>query len=90
MRQVNGQPPSPVADNFENLQFTYDIFDDTSGIATAALPDAGLSLGIAPSQVRKINYSLTCKTTDIKGQVLRLTLASSSSARSLSFKDHYD
>jgi prepilin-type N-terminal cleavage/methylation domain-containing protein len=90
MRKVNGQPPMPVADSLENLQFTYDVFNDTSGVATAGLADAGISLGMAPSQVRKINYTVTCKTTDLKGNVVRVSMNSSASARSLSFKDHYD
>ncbi len=90
MRKLNGATPSPVADSMENLQFTYDVFNDTSGIATAGLADAGISQGLVPSQVRKINYSLTCKTTDLKGRIVRISLSSSASARSLSFKDHYD
>ncbi len=90
MRQVNGQAPMPVADSVENLQFTYDVFNDANGVATAGLPDAGISQGIVPSQVRKINYSITCKTTDLKGRIIRVNLSSSASARSLSFKDRYD
>jgi len=90
MRKINARPPMPVADSIENLQFTYDVFNDASGVATAGLADAGISQGMVPSQVRKINYTITCKTTDLKGRIVRISLNSSASARSLSFKDRYD
>ena len=40
MRQVNGQPPSPVADNIIGLQVTYDVCDGTNGPGCANIPNA--------------------------------------------------
>jgi prepilin-type N-terminal cleavage/methylation domain-containing protein len=90
MRQVNAQPPAPVAENVENLQFSYDIYDDTTATASSNLPDAGLGAGKSPNQIRAINISVTVRAADLKGAVQRLTLATSVSARDMSFRDRYD
>ena len=55
MRQINGQPAVPVADGVADLQFSYDIFDDSAGTDTSNLADAGLSIGKSPNQIRKVN-----------------------------------
>jgi prepilin-type N-terminal cleavage/methylation domain-containing protein len=90
MRQVNGQSPIPVAENISGLQFTYDIFDDTTGTATANLKDAGMSAGKTPNQIRKVNLSVTTRSPLHGGQGFQsLGLATSVSARDMSFKDRY-
>ncbi len=89
MFQVNAQSPVPVADRVENLQFSYDIWDDNQGTATANLADAGGS----PNQIRKVNISLAVRssTTGVFDTGFeRMTLSTSVSPRNLSFRDRYN
>lgn len=88
MRQVNAQPPVPMAENIENLQLTYDIFDENTGATTANLPNANN----APNQIRKVNASVTARSAfsnNLPGGYQRITLATSVSPRNLSFRDRY-
>ncbi|HXZ28335.1 MAG TPA: prepilin-type N-terminal cleavage/methylation domain-containing protein [Terriglobales bacterium] len=88
MRQVNAQQAVPIADNIENLQLTFDIFDDNTGVATANLPDANNK----PNQIRQVNIAVTARTSArIKqlGDFQRLTLGTSVVPRNLSFRDRY-
>ncbi len=57
MRQVNASPPMAVAEYVENLQVTYDIYDDNTSVATADLDDAGGQ----PNQIRKTNIAITVR-----------------------------
>ena len=89
MFQVNAQSPVPVADGVENLQFSYDVYDDAAEAATANLSGAG---GL-PNQIRKVNISLTVRssTAGVFGTGFeRMTLSTSVSPRNLSFRDRYD
>ncbi len=90
MRQVNGQPPTPVAENVSGLQATYDIFNDVSGVATAGLSDAGMSVGDSPNEIRKVNLNVSCRS-PLQGTIgyQTLDLATAISARDMSFKDRY-
>ena len=91
MRQVNGQPPNPVAENVSGLQISYDIFNDVSGVATANLKDAGMSLGDSPNQVRKVNLILSCRSPLQVGKGFQTQdLATAVSARDMSFKSRYN
>jgi prepilin-type N-terminal cleavage/methylation domain-containing protein len=95
MRQISGHPPVPVAENISDLQFTYDIFDTNTGIATANLKDAGMSLGKSPGQIRKINIWLTGRTPTYGSAYgtrgFQYTqLGTSVSARDMSFRDRYN
>lgn len=88
MRQVNAQSAVPVAENIENLQLTYDTFDDNAGVETSNLPNAGG----APNQIRKVNIVVSSRgpIQRLVGRGFdRLTLATSVSPRNLSFKDRY-
>lgn len=89
MRQVNGLPAVPVAENIENLQLSYDTFDENTLIATVNLADAG---GV-PNQIRKVNVSVTSRglaaTGGGRSRYDRITLATSVSPRNLSFRDEY-
>ena len=88
MRQVNAQNAVPIADNIENLQLSYDIFDDTAGVATANLPDANLK----PNQIRQVNIVVTARTPSRQkpfNDFQRLTLATSVVPKNLSFRDRY-
>jgi hypothetical protein len=91
MRQVNGQTPAPVAEGIADLQFSYDIFDEGAGSATANLSDAGLSYGKSPNQIRKVNIvSMTARSAQkgVKGYQ-GVDLATSVGVRNMSFRDRY-
>jgi prepilin-type N-terminal cleavage/methylation domain-containing protein len=88
MRQVNAQRPVPVAENIENLQFSYDIFNDVTGVETSNLRNAGGT----PNQIRKVNISVGARAPlqRLVGKGLdRVTLATSISPRNVSFSDRY-
>lgn len=88
MRQVNAFAPVPVAETVENLQITYDTFDDATLAATANLPAAG---GV-PNQIRKVNVSINVRALQPQtrnGQYDRFAAKTSVSVRNLSFNDRY-
>jgi prepilin-type N-terminal cleavage/methylation domain-containing protein len=88
MRQVNAQPPIPVAESVEDFQILYDIFDDNLGVATAALADAG---GL-PNQIRKatITVSVRSPLRGLFNRVFeRISLTTSVTPRNMSFRDRY-
>lgn len=88
MRQLCAHSPIPVAENVEDLQLTYDIFDDVNAVNTADLPDAG-SL---PARVRKINITLTTRSPDqttVGQDFQRISLTTSVGPRNLTFRDRY-
>jgi len=88
MRQVNAHPSQVAAFNIENLQMSYDIFDQNSSTVTNDLSDAGGT----PNQIRKINMSLGARS---PGESLfqrgyeRLIMTTSVSPRNLRFRDLY-
>ena len=89
MRQVNAQPPLAVAEYVENLQVTYDIYDDNASVATAELVDAGGQ----PNQIRKTNITLTVRSpgeTMIGRDLQRITLTTSVGPRNLTYRDRYE
>lgn len=88
MRQVNAFAPVPVAETVENLQITYDTFDDSTLAATANLPTAG---GV-PNQIRKVNISINVRSPQPEtrnGRYDRFAAKTSVSIRNLSFNDRY-
>ncbi len=89
MRQVNAHPPMAVAEYVENLQITYDIYDENTSVATADLDDAG---GV-PNQIRKTNITLSVRSpgeTLLERDFQRLTLATSVGPRNLTYRDRYE
>ncbi len=89
MRQVNAQPPMAVAEYVENLQVTYDIYDDNASVATAGLVDAGGQ----PNQIRKTNITLTVRSpgeTMIGRNFQRITLTTSVGPRNMTYRDRYE
>jgi prepilin-type N-terminal cleavage/methylation domain-containing protein len=89
MRQVNGQPPSPVADNIIGLDITYDMCDGTNGPNCSGQPNP-LAAPFSPSQIHKVNLQVKGQTLTSYGNKSRSTVLSTSvSTRSLSFKDRY-
>jgi type IV pilus assembly protein PilW len=89
MRQVNAQSPVPIAENIENLQVFYDIFNDGTGAESSNLPGANN----LPNQIRKVDAAVTARTALQQWQpgagFQRITLATSVSPRNLSFHDRY-
>jgi Tfp pilus assembly protein PilW len=88
MRQVNAHPPVPVAEIVENLQISYDTFDDATLAATADLPDAGN----VPNQIRKVNMVVGVRSPSALShdkKFDRLSLRTSVSVRNLTFRDRY-
>ena len=92
MRQVNAHPPTPMAENIENLQITYDIFDLDASVATANL--TGAEMSFTPNQIRKVNISLTATSPreTILGTrtVQRMPLTTSVGPRNLIYRDRYE
>jgi hypothetical protein len=89
MRQVNGQPPSPVADNIIGFDIRYDMCDGTNGPNCSGQPNPLLA-PFSPSQIHKVNIQVMGQTLTAYGNRSRSTvLATSVSTRSLSFKDRY-
>jgi prepilin-type N-terminal cleavage/methylation domain-containing protein len=90
MRQVNGLPPSPVADNIIGLTITYDMCDGTNGPACSGVANP-LVAPFSPSQIHKVNVQVMGQTLNAYGNRSRSTvLTTSVSTRSLSFKDRYN
>lgn len=90
MRQVNGQPAVPVAENVVDFRVSYDTYD-TNGNLLVNSKDAGAAAGVSPNMIRKVNIQhLTAKkqlgrnlgfeTVDLQTEI---------SARNMSFKDRY-
>jgi len=85
MRQVNAHPATPIAENVENLQVTYDTIDNT---VTPPVPVINQSNPAAsPNLIRNVNIALTVRTTQKIGpfgDYQRLTLATAVSPRNMS------
>lgn len=89
MRQVNGQAPSPVADNIIGFTITYDVCDGTVVVGCSGVANPLLA-PYSPSQIHKVNIQVMGQTLQSYGNRSRSTvLATSVSTRSLSFKDRY-
>jgi hypothetical protein len=92
MRQVNGQQPVPVMDGVENLQVTYDVYDDTANNSPGTLVTNTKTANGTPGLIRKVNVVLNARSTRKAGpskSLIHLTLAAAVSPRNLSFRDRY-
>jgi hypothetical protein len=92
MRQVNGQQPVPVMDGVENLQVTYDVYDDTASNSSSTLITNNKTANGTPGLIRKVNLVLSVRSTRKTGptkSLSHLTLAAAVSPRNLSFRDRY-
>ena len=92
MRQVSGHPPSPVMDGVENIQFSYDLYDDTANNPGSTLNTDTKGANGTPNLIRKVNLVLNVRSPRRVGPgqtFTRLTLAVSVSPRNLSFRDRY-
>lgn len=94
MRQVDARTPTPVAEHIEDLQFTYDVFDDSSNTITVGLPSAatGSPPTSKPNQIRKINMIITARSSrpNAQGNYDRLSITTSIGPRNLSFHEKYN
>ena len=90
MRQVNGQPPVPVAENIADLQITYDTYDNNGNLLVNQ-PDAGASVGVLPNMIRKVNIVHMTARSPMRGThgFQSMDIVTSVSARNMSFKDRY-
>ncbi len=89
MRQVGAHPPVPVAENVENLQITYDIYDEDAVAGTAELDDAGGT----PNLIRKVNITLSTRSPRqslLGREFQRVSLTTSVGPRNLTYKDRYE
>jgi len=88
MRQVNVASPAPVAEGIEDLQLTYDDFDDTAGVA-----HNNLNTGILLNQIRKVNiyvYGRSPYLGPLRNTLYqRQLLVTSITPRNISFRDRY-
>jgi prepilin-type N-terminal cleavage/methylation domain-containing protein len=87
MRQVNALPPVPIAENITNVQFSFDIFDESASSTLTDLNDANN----LPNQIRKVNIAISATSGPVNQltHIQQLTLATSVSPRNLSFRDRY-
>ncbi len=88
MRQVNGTAPVAVAENVNDMRFTYDTYDPNGNLLVAQ--DASLAQPVLPNNIRKVNLSLSFHSPlqGTKGYQ-GFNIQTSISARNLSFKDRY-
>lgn len=94
MRQVDARTPTPVAEHIEDIQFTYDVFDDSSNTLNVNLPSAatGTPPTSKPNQIRKINLTITARSsrTNAQGNYDRLTITTSIGPQNLSYHEKYN
>jgi prepilin-type N-terminal cleavage/methylation domain-containing protein len=88
MRQVNGHTPMPVTDGLVYLKFSYDLYNGTLYTNQA---DGGVSLGLTPSAITKINILNMAMDSELMGKngYVGLSLQTSVSARNLTFVNKY-
>jgi prepilin-type N-terminal cleavage/methylation domain-containing protein len=90
MRQVNGLLPAPVADDIINLQFTYDVYNSTSGALDSNQANP-LGVSESPNNMQKVNIVVMGQSILNHGnQSQNLYLATSVSARNMAFRNRYD
>jgi len=91
MRQVNGQTAIPVADNIIGLNVTYDLCNNTVAGTCAGVADPIHNVpSFSPNQIYKINIQMMGQSVlTLGGKSQSMALATSISARNLSFKNRY-
>jgi type II secretory pathway pseudopilin PulG len=90
MRQVNGLTPVPVADDIIGMTLSYDLFNDTTGANNVEQRDPLSLAGVTPNQIRKINIAVQAQSLSQDGAKMQsMQLATSVSARNMSFKNRY-
>jgi type II secretory pathway pseudopilin PulG len=93
MRALNFNPPQPVAETFENLQFAYN-FDDgvTNPVNQGSVPAVPAPTGDNENQIRSVNIYLGARSTTtaaITGQYVRTNLKTQVALRSMAYFNTY-
>jgi hypothetical protein len=91
MRQTSGHTPIPLAENVAFLQFSYDLYDSSTGNVLTDVADGGASQNLTPNQITKINIKHMSVNSTLRGSggYQGLDLQTSVSARDLTFKNDY-
>jgi prepilin-type N-terminal cleavage/methylation domain-containing protein len=90
IRRVNFNPPTPVGETLENLQFTYNLIDGATNPANQAV----IPTGNSESQIRSVNVYLAARSTYLtkKGATpmyARNNLTTQISLRSMAYYNKY-
>jgi hypothetical protein len=89
MRQVNGLTPVPVADDIINIQFAYDIYNQSTNALDANQPNP-FGAGDSPSLIQKVNIVVMGQSMVQGGnRSQNMYLATAVSARNLAFRNRY-
>jgi hypothetical protein len=89
MRAVNFNTPQPVAETFENLQFTFNLADGTT---PPPVNQGAIPTGDNENQIRSVNVYLGARTTTtaaMSGQYYRTNLATQVALRSMAYFNTY-
>jgi type II secretory pathway pseudopilin PulG len=89
MRAVNFNAPQPVAETFENLQFTFNLADGTT---PAPVNQSTVPAADNENQIRSVNIYLGARTTTTAattGQYVRTNLATQVALRSMAYFNTY-
>jgi hypothetical protein len=89
VRQVNFNPPQPVGEVLENLQFTFNFVDGVTNPSNQPTVPAGLS----ENQIRAVNLFLGARSTATSTKTrkfLRTSLATQVSLRSMAYVSRYN
>jgi prepilin-type N-terminal cleavage/methylation domain-containing protein len=92
MRQVSGHTPMPVTENVVYLKFSYDLFDDNANVPVVNQTDGGVTAGLLPNQITKINILNMAMNSSVKGAqggYQSVNLQTSVSARNLTYNNNY-
>jgi prepilin-type N-terminal cleavage/methylation domain-containing protein len=90
IRRVNFNPPTPVGETLENLQFTYNLVDG----ATNPANQPSIPTGSSESQIRSVNVLLAARSTYLTKQGVnpmyaRNNLVTQISLRSMAYYNKY-
>jgi len=89
MRQVNGLPAVPVADNVINLQFSYDVINSVNNTIDANQANP-IAAGDSPALIQKVNmWVMGQSLTKGNNRAQSMYLASSVSTGNMSFCNSY-
>jgi type II secretory pathway pseudopilin PulG len=94
MREVNFNPPQPVAETVENLQFFYNFADGTTPapVNQSVVPTVPAPAGDNENQIRSVNVYLGARsaaTAAMSNRYLRTNLATQVALRSMAYFNTY-
>jgi hypothetical protein len=94
MRAVNFNSPQPVAETFENLQFTFNLADGATPapVNQPAVPTVPVPSGDNENQIRSVNIYLGARTNStaaLSGSYGRTNLATQVALRSMAYFNTY-